>query len=183
MFLSAYVESDLVYKAIAMGAGAYLSKEADRAAIFDAVAAVARGEAFLSPEIQTGLTAQIRMREASARPVLTPRERQILRLTADGRSAHPPGRHGRRGRSPPGGDPVAHSPREQAVDLLLAEPGRAQPVHRRGQPAAGIGQVVRGPLDLVECCRRREDRLLYVRAGLGTGSAFTTSARLFELSQ
>jgi len=87
VFLSAYVESDLVYKAIAMGAGAYLSKEADRAAIFDAVAAVARGEAFLSPEIQTGLTAQIRMREASARPVLTPRERQILRLTADGRSA------------------------------------------------------------------------------------------------
>ena len=56
VFLSAYVESDLVYRAIAMGAGAYLSKEADRAAIFDAVAAVARGEAFLSPEIQTGLT-------------------------------------------------------------------------------------------------------------------------------
>ena len=53
-----------------------------------------------------------------------------------------PGRYGRRGRSPPGGDPVAHSPREQAVDLLLAEPGRAQPVHRRGQPATGIGQVV-----------------------------------------
>jgi two-component system, NarL family, nitrate/nitrite response regulator NarL len=87
VFLSAYVESDLVYRAIAMGAGAYLSKEADRAAIFDAVAAVARGEAFLSPEIQTGLTAQIRMREATARPVLTPREREILRLTADGRSA------------------------------------------------------------------------------------------------
>ena len=71
VFLSAYVESDLVYRAIAMGAGAYLSKEADRGAIFDAVAAVARGEAFLSPEIQTGLTAQIRMREATARPVLT----------------------------------------------------------------------------------------------------------------
>jgi two-component system nitrate/nitrite response regulator NarL len=87
VFLSAYVESDLVYRAIAMGAGAYLSKEADRAAIFDAVAAVARGEAFLSPEIQTGLTAQIRMRERSGRPVLTPREREILRLTADGHSA------------------------------------------------------------------------------------------------
>src|SRR5581483_3015211 len=70
VFLSAYVESDLVYRAIAMGAGAYLSKEADRAAIFDAVAAVARGEAFLSPEIQTGLTAQIQMREAAGRPVL-----------------------------------------------------------------------------------------------------------------
>src|SRR3954463_10861941 len=63
VFLSAYVESDLVYRAIAMGAGAYLSKEAARGAICDAGAGVARGEAFLSPETQPGLTAQIQMRE------------------------------------------------------------------------------------------------------------------------
>src|SRR4051812_21594952 len=33
VFLSAYVDSDIVYRAVAMGAGAYLSKEADRDAI------------------------------------------------------------------------------------------------------------------------------------------------------
>jgi two-component system nitrate/nitrite response regulator NarL len=87
VFLSAHIESELVYRAIALGAAAYLSKEADRAAIFDAVAAVARGETVLSPEIQGGLAAQIQLRETERRPVLSPREQQVLRLIADGGSA------------------------------------------------------------------------------------------------
>src|SRR6185295_4312176 len=52
-----------VLNAIARGAAAYLSKEADRATIFDAVVAVARGQTVLSPEIQSGLAAQIQLRE------------------------------------------------------------------------------------------------------------------------
>jgi two-component system nitrate/nitrite response regulator NarL len=87
VFLSAYVESELVYRSIAMGAAAYLSKEADRSQIFDAVAAVARGETVLSPEVQGGLAAQIQLRETVSRPVLSPREQEILRLIADGGSA------------------------------------------------------------------------------------------------
>ena len=87
IFLSAHVDAELVYRAIAMGAAAYLSKEADRSAIFDAVAAVARGETVLSPEIQGGLAAQIQLRESEDRPVLSPREQEVLRLIADGDSA------------------------------------------------------------------------------------------------
>ena len=87
VFLSANVEGDAVYRAIAMGAGAYLSKESDRTEIFEAVARVARGETYVPSELQTGLAAQIRLREREARPALTPREREILLLTADGHSA------------------------------------------------------------------------------------------------
>ena len=87
VLLSASVESELVYRAVALGAGAYLSKEASRETILDTVAAVARGQTVLSPEIQAGLAAQIQLRETEDRPVLTPREQEILLLTADGRSA------------------------------------------------------------------------------------------------
>ena len=87
VLLSASVESEVVYRAVAMGVGAYLSKEADRTAILDTVAAVARGETVLSPEIQSGLASQIQLRESSQRPVLTTREHEILLLTAEGLSA------------------------------------------------------------------------------------------------
>jgi two-component system, NarL family, nitrate/nitrite response regulator NarL len=87
VILSAHIDSDLVYRAIATGAAGYLSKEADRDAILDAVAAAARGEVTLAPEIQTGLAGEIRGREVVERPVLTPREREVLVLTADGLSA------------------------------------------------------------------------------------------------
>jgi two-component system, NarL family, nitrate/nitrite response regulator NarL len=84
VFLSAHVDSELVYRAVALGAAAYLSKEADRATIFDAVVAVARGHTVLSPEIQSGLAAQIQLRETESRPVLSPREQEVLRLIARG---------------------------------------------------------------------------------------------------
>ena len=47
-----------------MGVGAYLSKEADRNAILDTVAAMARGETVLWPEIQSGLASQIQLARA-----------------------------------------------------------------------------------------------------------------------
>lgn len=87
VFLSAHVESELVYRAVALGAAAYLSKEADRATIFDTVVAVARGETVLSPKIQSGLAAQIQLREITSRPVLSPREQEVLRLISEGSSA------------------------------------------------------------------------------------------------
>jgi two-component system nitrate/nitrite response regulator NarL len=87
VFLSAHIDSDTVYRAIAMGAGAYLSKEASRNEIFDAVMIVSRGQAYLPPSLQTALAEQIQLREVVERPALSQRERQILRMIADGRSA------------------------------------------------------------------------------------------------
>jgi two-component system nitrate/nitrite response regulator NarL len=92
VFLSAYVESDLVYTAIAGGAAGYLSKEANRNAIFDAVRLAARGEVVISPELHTGIADEIRRREITERPLLSAREREVLLLTAEGHSAPEIGR-------------------------------------------------------------------------------------------
>lgn len=87
VLLSAHLDSETVYRAIAEGAGAYLSKESTRERICDAVAAVARGEVVLSSEIQAGLAGEIQSREREGRTLLSPREHEILQLTARGLSA------------------------------------------------------------------------------------------------
>jgi two-component system, NarL family, nitrate/nitrite response regulator NarL len=85
--VSAYMESELVYAAIRSGARAYLSKHASREQICDTVGAVARGETVLTPDVQSGLAREIQLRSPDDRPVLTAREADVLRLTADGLSA------------------------------------------------------------------------------------------------
>ena len=87
VLISAHAPSELVYRAISLGAAAYLSKEASRDEICDTVAAAARGETRLSPEIQGELVRQIQMRAVGERPVLSQREREVLELIAEGLSA------------------------------------------------------------------------------------------------
>jgi two-component system, NarL family, nitrate/nitrite response regulator NarL len=87
IFLSAYVDGAIVYAAVAAGAAGYLSKDASRADICDAVTTVARGETLLSSEVHGGIAREIRLRRQDDRPVLTRREREILGLTAEGHSA------------------------------------------------------------------------------------------------
>ena len=87
VLISAHAPSEVVYRAISLGAAAYLSKEASRDEICDTVAAVARGETRLSPAVQAELVRQIQMRAVDDRPVLSPREREVLELIAEGLSA------------------------------------------------------------------------------------------------
>ncbi|MGI8624620.1 MAG: response regulator [Solirubrobacteraceae bacterium] len=87
VLLSAHVDSETVYRAVASGAGAYLSKESSRERICDAVAGVARGAVVLSAAVQAGLASEIQIRERDERPALTPREHEILVLTANEHSA------------------------------------------------------------------------------------------------
>ncbi len=87
IFLTAHVDSLNAYEAVGAGAAGYLPKEASGEAICDAIAAVSRGETVLAPEIQAGIAREIRLRSREDRPLLTPREREILGLTADGHSA------------------------------------------------------------------------------------------------
>ena len=88
VFLSAFLDSKTVYDAVAAGANAYLSKEAETAEIVTAILAAARGETILGPEVQTGLAEQIRFREENeSRPRLSDREHEVLRLIAQGLSA------------------------------------------------------------------------------------------------
>jgi two-component system nitrate/nitrite response regulator NarL len=88
VFLSAFLDSKTVYDAVAAGANAYLSKEAETDEIVAAILAAARGETILGPEVQTGLAEQIRFREENeSRPRLSDREHEVLGLIAEGLSA------------------------------------------------------------------------------------------------
>jgi len=88
VFLSAFLDAKTVYDAVAAGANAYLSKEAEKDEIVTAIQAAARGETILGPEVQTGLAEQIRFREENeSRPRLSDREHEVLKLIAEGLSA------------------------------------------------------------------------------------------------
>jgi two-component system nitrate/nitrite response regulator NarL len=86
VFLSAYVDSELVYAALARGASGYLSKDMDRETICDAIVSVAAGKIVLSPDVQRELAGAIRHRDVNERPPLTARERMVLALAAEGHS-------------------------------------------------------------------------------------------------
>ncbi len=87
LVLSALEDSGTVYRALELGARGYLPKIASGEAVCDAIATIARGRTVVPASLQDGLAEQIRMRrEVADRPALTPRELDILRLAADGRS-------------------------------------------------------------------------------------------------
>jgi two-component system nitrate/nitrite response regulator NarL len=87
VFLSAHTDGGTVYAAVGAGACGYLSKDAPADAVCDAVAVVARGGTVLPPDVQDGMAAEIRSRAGDERPLITPREQEVLELVADGCSA------------------------------------------------------------------------------------------------
>jgi two-component system nitrate/nitrite response regulator NarL len=87
LLLTANVDSAAAFKAIGAGAAGCLLKDASVDELCDAIAAVARGQTVLAAEVQASLAGEIRMRSSAQRPLLSPREHEILVLTAAGRSA------------------------------------------------------------------------------------------------
>lgn len=88
LLLSAHLDSDLAYRAVAAGAKGYLSKQAARQEICDGIAAIATGGTAFAAEVQAGLATELHEREGRQQgPVLTPREREVLKLVAAGNSA------------------------------------------------------------------------------------------------
>jgi two-component system nitrate/nitrite response regulator NarL len=87
LFLSAYYDQEIVYKALAAGAAGYLSKDARGNEIADAVVAVARGETVLGRDIQAAVAQRIRQTAERTGPNLSARERQVLSLVATGLSS------------------------------------------------------------------------------------------------
>jgi two-component system nitrate/nitrite response regulator NarL len=86
LIVSAFTDSGVVYKALETGAAGFVSKEARREQIADAVLACARGENVVPPDVAAGLVSEIRLRRQSDTPALTPREQEILHLIAAGKS-------------------------------------------------------------------------------------------------
>jgi two-component system, NarL family, nitrate/nitrite response regulator NarL len=92
LMLSAFLERQIVFQAVAAGAAGYLSKDAERLEITDAILAVHRGDTVLAPEVQAGVAAEVRSRWRSDVPSLSERERQVLEMIAEGMSAPEIGR-------------------------------------------------------------------------------------------
>ncbi len=78
--LTTYDGDEDIYQALRAGAKAYLLKDAPRAELLEAVEAVHRGEKRIPPEVGAKLAERIAGQD------LTPRELDVLRAIADGRS-------------------------------------------------------------------------------------------------
>jgi len=86
LLLSAITDSPVVFRALEVGAAGYLSKDARRAEIVDAVLSVAQGRTVVPPELAGSLAQEIRQRAQPAGPVLSERELQVLKGFARGLS-------------------------------------------------------------------------------------------------
>lgn len=85
LVLTTYESDDDILGAIEAGASGYLLKAAPQEEIVAGVRAVAGGRTVLAPSIAATLVTRMR-RDAAERPQLSPRETQVLRLVAAGRS-------------------------------------------------------------------------------------------------
>ncbi|MEV4617325.1 response regulator transcription factor [Asanoa sp. NPDC049573] len=92
LVLTTFDLDDYVYDALRAGASGFLLKDAPAADLVNAVRVVAGGEALLAPSVTRRLIAEFTARPGRARPrptalsALTPRETEVLRLIARGRS-------------------------------------------------------------------------------------------------
>ncbi|NMO57076.1 response regulator transcription factor [Actinoplanes sp. TBRC 11911] len=92
LILTTFDLDDYVYEALRAGASGFLLKDAPAADLINAVRVVAAGEALLAPSVTRKLIAEFAARPHRDRPrpaalnALTPRETDVLRLIARGRS-------------------------------------------------------------------------------------------------
>lgn len=86
LLVSAHDEPAIVYTALQQGAAGFLSKESTRSELVSAVLACAKGRDVVDPNVAGGLAGEIRRRTEPDAPLLSPREREVLNLIANGRS-------------------------------------------------------------------------------------------------
>jgi DNA-binding NarL/FixJ family response regulator len=89
VILSMHSDETLVREALRSGARGYLLKRSVTEELLLAVRAASRGEIYLSPAISRSIVADLLMFQAdykSGFDLLTPREREVLQLIAEGRT-------------------------------------------------------------------------------------------------
>jgi DNA-binding NarL/FixJ family response regulator len=88
IFLTMNEDPDLAVEAIQMGASGYLLKKSAASELFKAIQAALRGKSYVTPQIAKGMeTSFIRDPEGNKHyPTLTPRQRQVVQLLAEGKS-------------------------------------------------------------------------------------------------
>lgn len=93
VILSMYDDENSVVGAIRAGARAFVLKKASDTDLLEALRMVARGGAYLSPQVSDRLLSRIQKGDLSERPapsaleVLSPRELQVLRMVASGKTS------------------------------------------------------------------------------------------------
>jgi two-component system, NarL family, nitrate/nitrite response regulator NarL len=86
LLVSAHDESAIVFRALQDGAAGFLPKESTRSELIAAVLDCAKGRDVVAPSLAAGLAGEIRKRAEPEGPVLSPREREVLKLIASGSS-------------------------------------------------------------------------------------------------
>jgi DNA-binding NarL/FixJ family response regulator len=88
IFLTMNEDPDLAREAFNLGASGYLSKKSAASELFQAIKAVLRGKTYVSPQIARAMEdAFIRKPDGSkTRKSLTPRQREVMQLLAEGKS-------------------------------------------------------------------------------------------------
>ena len=88
LILTQYNNKEYILSAVKAGAAGYLPKRALGSELVSAVRAIQRGESFLHPTVATALIEDYQQQVTTQDPYdqLTPREREILKLLAEGQS-------------------------------------------------------------------------------------------------
>ena len=93
VILSMYDDENSVLNAIRSGARAFVLKKASDNDLMEALRMVAAGGMYMSPQVSDRLLTRIQKGDLEARPAssaldsLSPREQQVLRLVADGKTS------------------------------------------------------------------------------------------------
>jgi DNA-binding NarL/FixJ family response regulator len=93
IILSMYDDEHSVVSAIRSGARAFVLKKASDSDLVDALRTVAKGGSYLSPQVSDRLLNRIQRGDLESRPLpsvlqgLSPRELQVLRLVAEGKTS------------------------------------------------------------------------------------------------
>jgi DNA-binding NarL/FixJ family response regulator len=93
VILSMYDDENSVVGAVRAGARAFVLKRASDSELMDALRTVGAGGMYLSPQVSDRLLTRIQKGDLDARPVasalqmLSPRELQVLRLVAEGKTS------------------------------------------------------------------------------------------------
>jgi two-component system nitrate/nitrite response regulator NarL len=86
LILTGDADAGAVYELMAAGASGCLSKTAEPDQVRETISTVSRGGTYLAPEFHGGLADQIKQQAGHPGPILTQREQEVLRLTAEGNS-------------------------------------------------------------------------------------------------
>ena len=92
VILTANRDGASVYAALAAGAIGYICKHEDEDTICAAISAAARGDSVISASLQRAVAVEIRLHATAAAIQLTPRERDVIALVAQGCSTPEIGR-------------------------------------------------------------------------------------------